>query len=133
MSNEVVAHFLNGTMVKGTSMDVDPLKPLCHIRPEGQPALEVKLADLKALYFVRTLGGDPKHREAEKTEPDDSRTRGAKGIQITFKDGEKLVGLTHHFPPVRQFFFVLPIDPKSNNVRILINKAATKDMSAAAV
>jgi hypothetical protein len=30
---------------------------------------------------------------------------------------------------VRPFFFVLPADPASNNVRILINRAAVKRMS----
>ena len=28
------------------------------------------------------------------------------------------------YPPVREFFFVLPVDARSNNLRILVNRAA---------
>jgi hypothetical protein len=33
------------------------------------------------------------------------------------------------YPPVRPFFFVLPADARSNNVRVLVNRAAVKRMS----
>jgi hypothetical protein len=61
-----------------------------------------------------------------------SRATGALGsysIELEFADGERLVGLTVRFPPVRPFFFVLPADARSNNVRVLVNRAAVKRMS----
>ena len=30
MANEVVAHYLDGRVVKGVSLDVDPGRPVCH-------------------------------------------------------------------------------------------------------
>jgi hypothetical protein len=127
MANEVVAHYLNGKVVKGVSLDVDPGRPLCHIRT-AEGALEVKLKELKALFFVKNLVGDAARDEARKLEPGDGRARGSFPIELEFVDGEKLVGLTVRYPPIRPFFFVLPADPGSNNVRVLINKAAVKRM-----
>jgi hypothetical protein len=129
MANEVVAHYLDGRVVKGISLDVDPGKPVCHIRTPGQGTLEVKLRDLKALFFVKDLVGDKVRNDILKLEPGDGRARGSFPIELEFADGERLVGLTVRYPPVRPFFFVLPADARSNNVRVLVNKAAVKKMS----
>jgi hypothetical protein len=128
MANEVVAHFLDHRIVKGQSLDVDPAKPTCHVRTLDQGVVEVKLADLKALFFVRDLAGDPARNDDAVITPDDARVRGAAAIEIEFTDGERLVALTVRFPPVKPFFFVLPADGSSNNVRILVNRAAVREM-----
>jgi len=127
MANEVVAHYLDGRLVKGISLDVDPGRPICHIRTD-QGALEVKLSDLKALFFVRDLAGRSGRKDILQLEPGDGRARGAYPIELEFQDGERLVGLTVRYPPVRPFFFVLPADAGSNNVRVLVNRAAVKRM-----
>jgi hypothetical protein len=127
MANEVVARYLDGRVVKGVSLDVDPARPVCHIRT-GQGSLEVKLKELKALFFVNDLVGDASRDEVLKLEPGDGRARGSFPIELEFADGEKLVGLTVRYPPIRPFFFVLPADTRSNNVRVLVNKAAVKRM-----
>ncbi len=129
MANEVVAHYLDGRVVKGVSLDVDPGRPKCHIRTVAQGTLEVKLTELKALYFVKDLVGDSGRSDILALESGDGRARGAFPIALEFVDGEHLVGLTVRYPPVRPFFFVLPGDARSNNVRILVNRAAVKRMS----
>jgi hypothetical protein len=111
------------------SLDVDPARPTCHVRTPDGKVTEVKLAQLKALYFVRSLAGDPEHQEGTTIEPSDARVRGAYRIAVTFADGEQLVGLTVRYPPVKPFFFVLPADAVSNNARVLVNRAAVKSMS----
>jgi hypothetical protein len=128
MANEVVAHYLDGRVVKGISLDVDPGRPKCHIRTPAEGILEVKLTELKALYFVRDLVGSGR-RDVLVLEPSDGRAHGAYPIELEFADGEHLIGLTVRYPPVRPFFFVLPADARSNNVRILVNRAAVKRMS----
>jgi hypothetical protein len=128
MANEVVAHFLDHHIVKGQSLDVDPAKPTCHIRTADQDLVEVTLADLKALFFVRDLAGDPARHDDATIAPTDARVRGAFAIEIEFTDGERLVGLTVRYPPIKPFFFVLPADGTSNNVRILVNRAAVRGM-----
>ena len=130
MAQDVVARFIDGRIVKGISLDVDPGRPTCHIKPEGQRGMvEVKLADLKALFFVKSLAGDPGHTEANLLAPDDTRSRSFSTIEIEFKDGERIVGLTARYPPIRPFFFVLPVDAASNNARILVNRAAVANLS----
>ena len=129
MANEVVAHYLDGRVVKGISLDVDPGRPLCHIKTQSQGTLEVKLAELKALFFVKDLIGNSGRSDVLKLEAKDERARGSYPIELEFADGEQLVGLTVRYPPVRPFFFVLPADSKSNNLRVLINRAAVKRMS----
>jgi hypothetical protein len=89
MANEVVARYLDGRVVKGVSLDVDPARPVCHIRT-GQGSQEVKLKELKALFFVKDLLGDAARDEVLKL--------------------------------IRPFFFVLPADTRSNNVRVLATK-----------
>jgi hypothetical protein len=129
MANEVVAHYLNGRVVKGISLDVDPGRPLFHIRTATQGTLEVKLTELKALFFVKDLVGNSGRKDVLALEPSDGRARGAYPIELEFTDGEHLIGLTVRYPPVRPFFFVLPADARSNNLRVLINRAAVKRTS----
>jgi hypothetical protein len=127
--NQVVARFLDGRIIKGQALDVDPSRPTFHIRPRARPAMEVRLADLKALFFVKDLTGDPKRVEGMSIESEDTRARGAHAIEVEFADGERVVGLTVRYPPVRPYFYVLPADESSNNLRILVNRAATVRMS----
>ena len=124
MAQKVVAHFIDHHMVKGTSFDVDIQKPVCHVRTEDQGTVEVDITQLKALYFVKDFGGNPKYDETNDPAADDIRLRGSTQINITFQDGEQLGGLTNRYPPRGPQFFVLPMDPKSNNTRILINRDA---------
>ena len=130
MSNKVVARFKDGRVLKGTTMDLDPGRPSCHLRsPDGKTAV-VQLKDLKALFFVRSFEGDSTHGENRTPDPRDPRGRGAKLMTVTFADGEVMVGLTIRYPPNRPFFFILPVDSTSNNLRILVNGDAVVSMEA---
>jgi Family of unknown function (DUF6982) len=128
MANEVVAHYLDGRLVKGSCLDVDPTRPTCHIKTQEQGMVQVMLAQLKALFFVRTLTGDPQYDEVKTVDATDARARGASPIELQFADGERVVGLTTRFPPVRRFFFVVPADARSNNLRILVNRSAVESL-----
>jgi len=133
MANEVVAHYLDGRVIKGTCLDIDPTRPTCHVKTAERGMVQVMLAQLKALFFVRTLGGNPGYEEVKTVDPADVRARGAAAIQLQFADGEQVVGLTTRFPPVRRFFYVVPADANSNNVRILVNRSAVQSLEQPAV
>ena len=128
MSQKVVAHFIAGDIVKGTSADVDPGRPLCHIQSPERGAVEVNLSDVKALFFVRDFGGKPDYDESHQPQSGDIRLRGSRTVELTFHDGEKLGCLMNRYPPNRPFFFVLPMDQRSNNIRILVNREAVASM-----
>lgn len=129
MDNKVVAHFLNGRVVKGTSLDVNPSKAIFHVLSPGQGTLVIALADLKALFFVKDLQGNPDYRDHQALEPADPRARGARQLELRFRDGERLVGLAPVYDDARSFFYVLPVDPQSNNMRILVNRAAVQSVT----
>jgi hypothetical protein len=129
MINQVVARFRDGRLIKGTSMDVDPAKPACHIRTPDGAIYTVELMELKALFFVKSLNGDARHHEATELEAADRRQFGSTLVELTFADGERMVGLTNRATPNRNFFFVLPVDAKSNNIRVLVNRSALKSVA----
>ena len=126
MANHVVARFRDGTTMKGTSLNVDPTKKTCHIRGVDQKVVEVRFIDLKALFFVKDPAGNPAHNEATDPTPGDPRLVGGRKIAVRFWDGETIVGMSNRFPPLGNTFFMLPIDPKSNNLRILVNRSNSR-------
>jgi hypothetical protein len=124
MEHRLVAHFLDGRLIKGVSCSVASDRPICHVRTAEQGTVAVPLSQLKALFFVRDLVGDPRYQDAQVIGQADRRATGAKRLQLTFRDGEQLVAIAPTYEATRDFFFVLPADPHSNNVRILLNRGA---------
>ena len=119
---------LNGHLVKGRCLDVSPDKPVCHVITADEGTVTVTMADLKALFFVKSLAGDAAYQEHRTPDHQDPRARGSRLLEVRFKDGEHLVGLAPTYQPSRPFFFLNPVDPKSNNVRVLINRAAVESV-----
>lgn len=128
MSRKVVARYQDGRVVKGVSMDVDANKRIFHVRPADGRAVEVDMNDLKAVFFVRSLEGDASRNDRTEPVANDPRSRGATVVRLGFADGETVVGMTIGWPPRKPFFFVNPIDPDSNNIRILVNRSAITAM-----
>ena len=124
----IVARFIDGRVQKGTSTDVDPKRLNCHLTTESGEKIVINLANVKALFFVKTATGRPEYQEAKGQSAGDSRLLGTKRVRVVFADKEEIVGLMNRYPPITPFFFMLPIDPKSNNIRILVNRAAVMEM-----
>lgn len=129
MAHEVVAHFQNGRLIKGSSVSILPDRPVCHIMTRDRGMVPVRLSDLKALFIVKDLVGDSAYVDQQAIAPGDGRATGAKRLQITFLDGERLLALAPTYEESRPFFFVLPADAKSNNIRILVNRAAAASVT----
>lgn len=121
--NQVVARFLDGTTIKGQTNDFLPTKALFHVTVPGLKPLEVKVSDMKALYFVRDLSGNPDHHKTNEF-PEQGSLPGRK-VKVTFKDGEVVAGTTQGYQPDRTGFFLIPADPRSNNERCFIVMGAT--------
>jgi hypothetical protein len=125
--NKVVAHFQNGTVAKGLTVDFTPVKDRFHLVVEGAPAREILLADLKGLFFVRDLDGDLGHAKSNLFQPGDLSP--GRRIRVEFKDGETLLGVTQAYTPGRSGFFVVPADRKSNTERAYIITSATREVA----
>jgi small nuclear ribonucleoprotein (snRNP)-like protein len=130
IQNKIVVRYQNGKILKGQTSDFLPAKPTFHVSvfgaSSGSQSQEIKVADLKAIFFVRDFKGDREYEEAK----DFSAIKPAgRKIQVIFKDGETLVGTTQGYDPHRQGFFVIPADGKSNNERSFIVASATNKIS----
>jgi len=132
MTNEVVARYADGRTLKGTSLDVDPNRSKFHLRTADGVMTSVLLSELKALFFVKSAKGNPSHVEGRVIAPVDPRLRGTRLVEVTFLDGEKVVGLTSGTAKNKTYFFLVPVDDSSNNVRILVNADQLASMSPVA-
>jgi hypothetical protein len=124
---KVVARYIDGRVAKGLSQDFFPNKDRFHIYAADKSSgetVEILLKDLKAVFFVRDFVGDSEYNE-RKEYVEGEKPSGRK-IEVTFKDGEVLVGTTLGYDPTRPGFFLFPADPKSNNVRVFAVITAVK-------
>jgi len=116
---KLVVHFNDGNLIKGFTEDFSPSKERFHLIPTDNPsggAIEVSAKDLKAVFIVRDFIGDSMYNE-RKDYIEGEKPSGKK-VEVTFADGEVLVGSTLGYDPRRQGFFIFPADPKSNNIRV---------------
>jgi hypothetical protein len=88
----------------------------------------VRVGELKALFFVKSFGGDPTHKDLAEEAAAAQAGQGRR-IRVAFNDGETLVGTTQGYDRSRPGFFVVPADPGSNNERCFVVAAATREVS----
>lgn len=128
--NQVVVHCTDGRLLKGTTNDFLPTKDIFHVSasdaPAGTKPVEVKLLDLKAIFFVKDLAGHPLHHDINEIKPNQPVV--GRKIQVKFKDGEEILGTTQGYQPNRIGFFVNPVDAESNNERCFVISAATAEV-----
>jgi len=126
---KVVVRYRDGNILKGVTQNFFPNKDRFHLfrvdHPSGPPA-EVLIKDLKAVFIVRDFAGNPEYKERKDFVPG-GKTVGTK-IEVTFQDGEVIVGSTVGYDLKRQGFFVFPADPQSNNLRAFVVSAAIKNV-----
>ena len=127
---KVVARYANGTVAKGFTQDFFPNKDRFHLIPADQPSggtIEVFVHRLKAVFMVRDFNGDPQYHE-RKRYIEGENPSGLK-LEVRFGDGEVIVGSTLlGYDPKRQGFFLVPADPKSNNIRVFVVSSAVKSV-----
>ena len=131
--NKVVVHARDGKLIKGTTRDFFPNRPVFHIQPaDGSPSVEVRCKALKAVFFVKDFNGDSSRRDTIGFLAGPNDTKQGMKVAVRFKDGELLCGYSLTFSADREGFFMFPADPKSNNVRIYVLVGATTEVKAGA-
>ena len=116
----VVARYADGRVVKGFSERFDPTVDVFLLtRRDAAPGdvpVAVRLAELKALFFVEDFDGEPDYSERKEfLQPATGRR-----LRVRFKDGEELVGTSLTYDPTRKGFFLFPGDPFSNNNKVFV-------------
>jgi hypothetical protein len=131
MMNKVIARFVDGRMIKGTTVDFSPGKDVFHLSvadaPPGERPVAILTNALKALFFVKDMAGDPKHVKTNEFDP--SRPSVGRKIKVVFRDGEVLIGITTGYQPGRPGFFLVPADAGSNNERCYVVTAFAKEIN----
>jgi Family of unknown function (DUF6982) len=112
---KVIARYLEGRLVKGYTFDFGPAQPRFHVFAEPSASgvsTRVFLRDLKPLFFVRDLVGDPARHDGTQFPPDDA-TGGH--VEVRFRDGGLMVGTVGGSATDSPGFFLVPADPGSTS------------------
>ena len=116
--NKIVVHNKDGKILKGTTADFRPNKPVFHLIPGGIRGAEVReivVDNLKGVFYVKSFGGNKDYNDIKGFI---GRPREGKRVKVIFEDGEVIFGYTHAVNCEQFGFFVLPADRQSNNERV---------------
>jgi hypothetical protein len=116
---KIVVRYKDGRVVKGSTTDFDENRPQFQVEREGLDPVHVWIPERKAVFFVRDFRGDPQRRERKEFLPTEVPRRFR--VEVTLADGEILVGhtMTQNVRE-RLGFFLTPVDPRSNNIRVFV-------------
>ena len=119
---KIVIRYADGRIIKGYTQNFFPNKPFFHISPVDPQVsdgpIEVKVMDLKAIFFVRDFLGNRLHNE-QKSLPNGLKIVG-RNVEVTFKDKEVIIGSVLGYDSKRPGFFLFPTDPHSNNLNVFV-------------
>jgi hypothetical protein len=118
-ASKLVVACLDGRRLKGYVFNFSPLREHFRLFPEAnsppEAGTDLELAGLKALFFVKDFAGNPRYTEHY----DLNGERGRK-LEVTFKDGETIIGTTEAWTPRKLGFFLFPADARTNNLRVFV-------------
>jgi hypothetical protein len=129
---KVVAHFIDDIIVKGHFFDFDPESPSCMLYQENNGRslnhpVVLEMKEIKALFFVKSFDGNKDYRERKEFLEGDHIL--GRRMELTFIDGEKLRGSTLDYDPRRRGFFLIPVDPDSNNIQVFVVSNAVMNVT----
>lgn len=121
MRRKMVVRYLDGRVAKGYSPDFVPTAERFELTHAGDGAVEeVRCAEVKAVFFVRSFAGDPKRRPRDDIE----RVGLGRKVCVHFRDGETFLGFSADYRPDRVAFVVHPGDPDNNCREAVILRGA---------
>jgi len=129
--NKVVARCLDNRCIKGLAFDFGPNKSVVHIADERdtKQVTEIPTTELKAVFFVKTFEGDPRHESPDFSKENLDEVPGTK-LKVTFLDGEVMFGTTNGYSATRPGFFLIPVDKTGNNIRAYVYRTGTESVEA---
>ncbi len=123
---KIVVRYADGKIFKGYTQDFYPTRQQFSLWPSitatPKERIVVPMSRLKAVFFVRNFEGNPDYRERKAFAANAQGRR----VEVTFADGENVVGTTLNYRPDGEGFFVTPPDPDANNTRIYVFAKAVR-------
>ncbi len=132
LKKKAVVKYQNGEIIKGWIEDFRPdresfiLFPL--IEYSEEESLEINFSSLKAVFFVKDFMGNKDYKKVRTFNFDINITPSQRKLIVNFKAGEHLYGTSHSYGRYKIGFFIYPIDPKDNNVRIFTVHSAVESV-----
>ncbi len=124
---KVLARYMNGTVLTGFTYDFSANKDRFHVHSSTTLArnhIEVLFKHLKAVLFFTDFEGNGRYRERNGS-LEGERHVGRK-VEVTFQDGEALVGSTLGYGRSRTGFFLFPADARTNGLRVFVISKALR-------
>jgi small nuclear ribonucleoprotein (snRNP)-like protein len=128
---KVVIKYQDGTIIKGWLNNFNPNREVFFVNPlkeySDKDKLDINMQNLKAIYFVKDFVGDKNYQKVRNFEYYNIDIPSQRRIVVHFKDGEDIYGTSYSYNPTKIGFFVYPIGPMDNNIRIFaINSSIEK-------
>jgi hypothetical protein len=124
---KVVARFRDGRVMKGYTRNFDASRPsfsLTLLQADDQEPVEIRMVDLKAVFFVKTFEGRREYNERKEF----AKAFTGRRLAVRFHDGEVLVGTSFNYSAATPGFFLFPADDESNNEKLFVVAASVKDI-----
>jgi hypothetical protein len=120
----VAVRFLDKRLIKGRTEDFRPNRDFFHVLQPGARSLtRVPIEDLKAIFFIKTLGRDPSCIDRRSYE---ERGGSERKVWLEFSDGESLAGWSSSSRSRQRGFFVFPADRESNLEKAYVFRSALR-------
>ena len=123
-NKKIVAKFKDGSIKKGVAINFYPDKSSFILQLLNDTVVTIEMENLKAVFFVKNFQGNKKR--ADKYQ--DSNPWADKKIQVSFTDGETIIGHTLHYSLGHHGFYLIPADHGNNNDQIFVIPSATKNI-----
>jgi hypothetical protein len=124
----LVARYEDGRVFRGAAISLDCSAGMFMMDVLSGPGetgpTEFQTRGLKALFGVADLAGDPRRIDARSFQG----SRPLEAAVVRFHDGETIVGIIPDFDPNSEGFYLVPIDPGSNNIWCYVMSAAVEEV-----
>ena len=132
-AQEVIARLASGLVIRGVNTDFSPERTTFRVTPpEGGRGVELKVKDLKALFFLKRPEGAADLRRVPGWVPPPDPVRDGKKIAVTFGDGETMVGHTLGYRREKPGFFFYPAATDNPSERVWICATAVSEVKLGA-
>jgi hypothetical protein len=128
MEQKIVVHLSGGAVHKGVTHDFSPKQASFHVLPAegGGLPLRVQLSQMKAMFWVKDYLGNRDFVARNEFDPA-VKDEGRRAV-VKFSDGETVLGSVIEDDPGAPGFFFVPADPRDNNIKIFVVRAAVEEL-----
>lgn len=127
---KTILRFADGRVMKGFTEGFDPRRASFRFQESNGTLAdgwkEMQLEGLKAIFFVKDFAGNSLYDDLKNF--DEKEKIQGRRMQVTFLDGEQILGFAICNDIRRPGFYLFPADLKSNNFGVFVISNAVHDI-----